>query len=145
MAAPNTTGDTPKFLSFSLWYIYLPLVCVFVFLISLGFTISTKPLAQESLQTTSLTLPTPNPFTAPSEQAQKWYLATGAILSVRNRENFDQLSSNLPVSEVRLLLYDWWGVSTREDALDTLKRLKRELHGRQFRALRKYLLAVTNN
>jgi hypothetical protein len=57
---------------------------------------------------------------------QRWTLAAGADLAVRNGQFLDALATGLPHSHE--ILSTWWGIESREDALDMLRHLAREGH-----------------
>jgi hypothetical protein len=83
----------------------------------------------------------PTPFVMPNKENQKKMLALGAILSVQNQENYDTLASDIPASEIRSsLLYDSWGIDTRQQALTTIDWLKYSGHSQEFEDVRKYIV-----
>ncbi len=144
LQSQTPTAKPLKYLAY--WYIYLPVLSVIGFAALVSFlAVYNTRVTEKSTSLYAFSDPSPTPFVIPNPQTQKWLLSAGAVLSVRNHENYDTLGSNLPKDGVQILLYDSWGVSNRTEALDILKQLKNQLHGRQFKALRKYLLAVTNN
>lgn len=57
---------------------------------------------------------------------QRWAIAAGADLALRNFEFLDALPTGNPLT--RQLLTEWWGIDTREDALEMLRFLGQEGH-----------------
>jgi len=57
---------------------------------------------------------------------QRWAVGAGADLALRNVAFLDALPTGLPNS--RELLAEWWGIETREDALDMLRHLVKQGH-----------------
>ncbi|MEY4513966.1 MAG: hypothetical protein RLZZ450_6088 [Pseudomonadota bacterium] len=57
---------------------------------------------------------------------QRWAIAAGADLAVRNGQFLDALPTGL--THAHEILSTWWGIESREDALDMLRHLAREGH-----------------
>lgn len=62
---------------------------------------------------------------------QRWALAAGADLALRNAQFLDTLGTGLPNS--REILAEWWGIYTRENALEMLHYLANEGHRAAYR------------
>lgn len=69
----------------------------------------------------------------PTDETKKWLLASGAMLSVQNREGFDKLDVNIPISILRSEILDgWWGITDRKSAISILNWLKDSGHRGEF-------------
>ncbi len=75
-----------------------------------------------------LPTPTPTPYVyhLPTQEQKNYVLALGAILSQYNNENMTSLKSNLNPTGLRSMMNEWWGITDRQSALETLDWLKRE-------------------
>jgi hypothetical protein len=75
-----------------------------------------------------------------------WALATTALLTYRNGQRLDMLSSGARsdsnVAEVRQILHDWWGIDDRADLLRVLEHLDREGHRATFQRHGQSLLGM---
>ncbi len=74
--------------------------------------------------------------TRPLTPVQGWALGTTALLTERNRNRHDLLGSlemtDANVKIARQSLARWWGITSREDLLDSLKWLDEEGHRKEF-------------
>lgn len=78
--------------------------------------------------------PTPTPYVyhEPTQEQKNYALALGAILSQYNNENISSLKSNLNPAGLRPMMNEWWGITNRQSALETLDWLKREGHRTEY-------------
>jgi hypothetical protein len=89
-----------------------------------------------------LTSPRPSPYVyhEPTAAQKHYLLALGAILSEQNNENFTVLRSNLLPANLKPLMVEWWGITDRNSALETLDWLRDEGHRTQYASMSQFLL-----
>lgn len=90
-------------------------------------------------------IPTVAAYAPPSAASQKWLVALGAILSRRNGETYEVLSSNLPKEELRELIGQSWDIYEHQSAIGALEWLKNEGHRAQFNQIRTTLVALASD
>lgn len=88
-------------------------------------------------ETENAPAPTPTPYVyhPPTQEQKNYALALGAILSQYNNENISTLKSNLLPAGLRQMMSEWWGITNRQSALETLDWLKREGHRTEYNSV----------
>lgn len=97
----------------------------------------------KGIATSPIIIPSPTPFQTPSKEIQQWLIATTGVLAVQNKEGLDSLKSQIPLSDLKMLVYEWWGITDRKSALEVINWLKKEGHREQFNLSRHYLFIKT--
>jgi ankyrin repeat protein len=72
---------------------------------------------------------------SPSRAQQNWALAASAIVATHNHEPLDTLSSGGTVLGTKRMLQDWWGISNRDQLLQSLEWIDQGGHRQLFSAL----------
>lgn len=80
----------------------------------------------------------------PTEETKKWLLASGAMLSVKNRDGFDKLEVDRSVGVVKSEILDGWGIVDRESAIKILNWLKDSGHRAEFLYTHAIIMMSTN-
>lgn len=99
--------------------------------------------AKEQAAAVELSNKTPEPYIyhEPTALQQQYVLALSAILSVQNNENYTTLGSDLqPTVDLKQLLIEWWGVSDRNSAIETLDWLRDYGHRTEYMYISQFIV-----
>jgi hypothetical protein len=85
----------------------------------------------------------------PTEEQQRWALATTGVLTESNQERHDILGgeerSQDGATKQRQLLSEWWGIDSREDLMFVLEWIEQVGHRKRFAEMGQYLRTLNED